>query len=254
MRSNSYFKSERGQRSFEFLLAYARAKLLLRARAVTIDIVVKWAKAIGISCRQNVHLIDYRIPGGEATGKVIAYELIASPSEGMRAKITLGCTIGRGGIIEPTEGTGAYAATGYMARGYQAVLGGTIDLGDGSVVYQTFSDFTINDDGVDLFNVTPASMIKRLKVISGPAHQLESIAATREELRDPVLFVNHGTISSHVTPAVPPAPADALKNAYPEVLLEMVPLTGGGFVSNLAVDVSKLQIPMTINLEAPSNA
>lgn len=259
LRLNTYFKTERGQQSFQFLLAYARAKLMLRARAVTIEIVVKWAKALGISCRQNVHLTDYRIPGGEATGKVVAYELIGSAAEGMRAKISLGCTIGRGGVVAASEGTGAYASPGYMASGYQAVLGGTVDLGDGSVAYQSFGDFVINDDGVSLFDLSPATVIKKLKVIGGPRDQVAAISTTKQALDIPATFVGNNFLgfpgtSSAVLPSVPPAPADALKNAYPLVELELIPLTGGGFISDLAVDVSMLQIPKTIDLEAPSNA
>jgi hypothetical protein len=44
-----------------------------------------------------------------------------------------------------------------------------------------------------------------------------------------------------------------LQNVYTVVLLELHPVTGA-FSSDFPLDVSKLQIPKTINLEAPSNA
>lgn len=256
-RSNSYFKTERGQLSFQFLLAYARAKLLFRARAVTIEMeLTKFSKGLGISCRQNVHLIDYRLPGGQATGKVVAYELIASASGGMRAKISFGCSIGRGGSVEAAESVGGYAAPGYMAPGYQSMKSGTVSFGDNTIAYQTFSDFKINDDGVNLFDLTDRSVVKRLKVVGGIRDQLAAIAATRNALTNPgILRSRNGlVIGEAVKPSIPPNPTEALKNAYPEVLLELVELTGGGFISELVVDVSKLQIPKTIDLEAPSNA
>ena len=255
LRYNSYFKTGRGQLSVQFLIRYARAKLTFRARAVTIDFTVLWEKALGISCRWNAHITDYRIPGGEATGKVTSYELIASASEGMRAKVSIGCTIGRGGSVAASAGAGSYAAPGYMAAGYQTVVGGTIDLGDSTVTYQNFGDFIISDDGVNLFDITPTTMIKKLKVIEGITDQLKAIATTKEPLGPSLAIINNGIAGlPQVKPSIPPTAADALKNAYPIVDLELVPLTGGGFITEFVIDVSKLQIPKTIDLEASSNA
>ncbi len=252
-RSNNYFKTGRGQLSVQFLIRYARAKITFRARAASIDFTIPWSKAIGLSCRQNVHLVDYRIPGGEATGKVISYELIASATEGRIAHVTIGCTIGRGGSVTATPGAGSYAAPGYMASGYQTVVGGTVDLGDSTVTYQNFGDFVINDDGVNLFDITPQTAIKRLKVISGVTEQAKAIAATKENLGAPVPTMNNGIPGSQVKPSIPPTTADALKNAYPLVELELISLVGGGFLSEFVIDVSRLQVPKTIDLEAPSN-
>lgn len=235
-RYNSYFKTERGQDSFRFLLAYARAKLVSRARAVDVSFVVPWKKGLYLTCRQNATVVDPRLAGGSATGKVIAYKLIASASEGMRAAVMIGCTIGKGGVVTATDGEGSYASSGYMHTGYQTVAGGTIDLGDNTIVYENFDDFEVEDDGVNFFTLDADSAVKRITISGGVNQQRDAISMV------------HSAVEGKAKN--PPDPVSALKNCFTVVTLELVPVTGGGFLSEFAVDVSKLQIPKTIDLEA----
>src|ERR1700687_288631 len=235
-RYNSYFKTARGQDSFKFLLAYARAKLVWRARAVDISYAIPWAAGLGLSCRQNGVITDTRLMGATATGKVIAYKLTASAQSGMRAEVTIGCTIGKGGAVAASNGVGSYASNGYMQPGYQTVQGGTIDLGDNSVTYENFDDFTVDDDGLDLFNMSAENVIKRISVSGNINQQRRAIAMV------------HSAITGKATN--PPDPVGALKNCYAFVTLDLVPVSGGAFLSEFAVDVSKLQIPKTIDLES----
>lgn len=247
-RYNTYFKTPRGQASFKFLLAYGKAKLIARARAVDIDFTIPWKAGLGLSCRWNVHITDPRIPGGAATGKVIAYRLLASPSEGMKANVTIGCTIGRGGSVAAVEGEGAYAAPGYMKKGYQATVGGTVDLGDSSITYQNFDDFVVVDDGLNFFTLDADSAVKRIQITGGVSQQRTAIAMVHSTVNKLGSSATINTIRSKN----PPDPVGALQQCYTYVTLELVPVQGGGFISEFAVDVSKLQIPKTIDLEAPS--
>lgn len=247
-RSNTFFKTERGQQAFEFLLYYCLAKLAFKARAVTIRFTIPFAKAAlaGLSCRWNAALSDPRIPGGIATGKVVEYKLLASASGGMRAVVGIGCTVGRGGSpVEAVEGVGVYADTGYMEPGYQATTGGTVATVGGELTYQSFDQFEISDDGINFFDMTADAMIKRLNVIAGPDEQLTAILAVENVVENPT-----PVITAEARPQ--PDPTGALKNAYTRVQLEMVPVDGSGFETQYVIDVSLAQFPKTIDLEAAS--
>lgn len=244
LRDNTYFKSDRGQQSFRFLLAYARAKLIVRARAVEITLTTTWHKGISVSCRKNVHIIDSRLPGGSAVGKVIDYTISASANGGMRVVIKIGCTVGNGGTIPTTVGAGNYVNDNYVDHGYQTEVDGTIDFGDGSIVYETFDDFEVVDDGVNFYNMTPQTVVRRCQLVGGINQQKTAIAATIP-LPAGIALGALNSISKQ-----PLDPATVLTNCYPHVLLELVPVTGGAFLSEFYVDVSKLAIAKTIDLAA----
>jgi len=254
LRSNTFFKTERGQQAFQYLLYYCLAKLAFKSRAVTIRFTIPFAKAAlaGISCRWNATLSDPRIPGGVATGKITDYKLLADASGGMRAVIAIGCTVGRGGSpVAAVEGEGVYAAPGYMAPGYQATTGGTTGLPGGELSYQAFDGLAINDDGVDFFNMTPDAVIKRLNVIAGPNQQLLAISTVQNEVNNP-LPVEGLPANIHLQPRPQPDPMGALNNAYTRVQLEMNPINGSGFETQFVISVSLAEFPKTIDLEAPA--
>lgn len=256
-RDNSYFKSARGKQSFEFLLSYAKAKLVARARAVTVSFVVPWKKAIGLTCRWNAHITDRRLPGGHATGKVISYKLEMSAQVGMKASVSIGCTIGRGGANEAVDGTPDYVDNGYVDPGYQTTFGAMIDIGDGSVAYQSLDDFRVIDDGVNLHNMTPSKIIKRLKIIGNFRDQLKAIGTMKEQQQNPILQqIAQGqrdlAFRSNIIPSQVPDPTAVLKDMYPRVILELQSVAGGGFVSTFPVRTTPLQIAKTIDLEAAS--
>lgn len=244
-RDNSYFKSDRGQQSFRYLLSYVRARLVARARAVSVEVTTSFWKAAsaGISCRWNATVNDGRLPSGTATGKITNYQLIVNQHEGMRARVTIGCTVGYGGSQTTTAGVGVYAADGYMAPGYQATEGGTVDIGDGSVTYENFDDFDVEDDGVNFFNMSPETVVTRLVVSGGVNQQKQAINATRS-----ILPIQVGAPTSGITPTPIPNPVGALTNVYTTVTLQLVPLTGSSFLSEFAVNTSPLEIPKTIDL------
>lgn len=238
LRKNSYFKTDRGAQSVENALLLARAKLYARARAVQIKFVTTWANvASAISCRHSVRLVDARLPGGEATGKVIAYSLfVEGDGATMRAEITIGCTIGYGiALAAPAAGTPVYCEDGILEDGIQARTGAEVAVASGDLTgelhYQSFDDFEVyDDDGVDLFNMTVANCVMALTVANGPTPQKAAIDAS---------------VDSSL-----PAPVDALKAVPTEVTLTLVPVTGGDFLVEFAPTVSALVIPQTIDLEA----
>jgi hypothetical protein len=144
LRRNSYFNTARGVSSVEYLMLMARAKIRARARAIEIKFQCRLEDVLGISCRQNVHLVDRRLPGGEASGKVVSYDLIQDQNGRPYAEITIGCSIGRGGTVTASEGTGAWADDSAVAQGVQLTTGGEITLVGDELVYQPLTDFQVS--------------------------------------------------------------------------------------------------------------
>jgi hypothetical protein len=237
-RTGCYFKTARGAQSIRFLISYAKARLVRSARAVEIDFMTTWAKGVGLTCRWNVELHDGRLPGGQATGKVVAYKLIANARDGLIAKVRIGCTIGHGGSEAAVAGTGLYAAPGYMADGYQATAGGTIDIGDGSVTYGDISALPVGDDGINFFDLRQSDVVQRVTVDGAYTQQISVINA--------IPTIAQSTLSG---PPIPD-PAQTLKTVYPRVTLQLVPLDGYSFLTEFAISTSQLRIPKTIDLEA----
>jgi hypothetical protein len=230
VRRNSYFKTDRGQQSFEFLVLLARAKLLARARAVQVRFVTSWAVAVDISCRMNVTLADRRFPGGSVTGKVVAYKLVLDQGT-MRSEVTIGCTVGHGTSVVEEAGVPVYVDEGYVVDGYQVEKGGKVVSQTGDITFQPFDDFdVIDDDGVDFFNMEPSTVLRGISVLGGLTEQRQAIDA---DLKLPK-----------------PNPVAALKNTPTRVVMDLIPVTGGDFLSFFNVLVDNMAVPKTIDLEA----
>lgn len=229
-RRNSYFKTDRGRQSLEYLISAARAHLLSRARSVEVAFETRWENGLDLSCRQNVRVADDRLPGGEATGKVIAYALSADGDSGaLGCAITIGCTIGQGNTVSASAGTPDYVEDGYVEDGYQTRTGQFIMPIAGEVNYNDFSDQAIDDDGVDFFNMLPANMVRQIQVIDGKTVQRAVLQAFHADFNEAV---------------------KALNEIFTQILVELQPLNTGPFETAFAITVSDLMIPKTIDLEA----
>ena len=64
--ARSFFPSDRGQQSIQYLIARARARIRMRSRAVKVSWQCPFDNVIGLSCRMNATLYDPRLPGGVA--------------------------------------------------------------------------------------------------------------------------------------------------------------------------------------------
>lgn len=235
LRRNTYFKTDRGAQSFEYGLLLARRMLLSRSRAAYLKFTTPWSVATAVTCRHNVHLVDNRLPGGQAIGKVIAYTLSADGEGDIGAEVTIGCTIGYG-VALPAAATGAptYVEDGYVNDNYQQRTGAETALLVGELQYQSFDDFDVtDDDGVDFYNMTPANVVNSLTVTGGPNEQRAVIDA-----------------QAALPATSAPDPVQALENTPTVVTLDLAPVDGGAFNVEYAVDVSQLVIPQTIDLEA----
>lgn len=224
VRRKSYLDTDRGASSVEYLLLLARAELRRSARAVEIECTVPWAKGIAATLRHNAQVVDYRLPGGEAFGKVTAYEMRASGTGEHTVSLTIGCAIGHGGTVAGQAGAPTWVEDGYVATGYQQMTGATILAPTGDIAYQALSDFAIDDDGVDLLTLDEYTAVESLEVINGLKEQARVIDAA-----DPV---------------------EAMRQLATQVCIQLVPLTDKEFETVFTPTVEPLPIPRTIDLEA----
>lgn len=178
-RRNAYFPTDRGQLSLQFLMLLARRELLAKARAAEITFVSTWGKlAETISCRKSVLLHDYRMPGSQALGKVMSWHLSVNGDGEMLAEATIGCGIGYGVVLPDAAAGEDVYATDY-ATGYTARTGGEVSVIPGELHYESMDgSYVIDDDGVDLFRMTPATAINSLTITGGPNEQKTAIDAS----------------------------------------------------------------------------
>lgn len=224
LRYSSYFTTLRGVYSFENLLLMARAKIRARARAVDITFQVPLHYVLDISCRHNIHLVDRRLPGGEASGKVKEYSLIQDQQGRPYAEIVMGCSIGRGGTVSASTGTGAWVDDSAIDPGIQIMVGGEIEVIGDELVYQSLQDFPISDDGFNLFDLKASAAIIDFKLTNGLKDQVDAVQSSTD-------------------------PLAAFDNAATRLCLTLNPLDGE-FNTDFSPAVKPLPIPKTIDLEA----
>jgi hypothetical protein len=225
LRHNAYFSRTRGISSVEYLMLLARAKIRSRARAIEITFECRLEDVLSISCRNNVHLVDRRLPGGEASGKVIGYELCQDQDGRPYAKITIGCSIGRNGSVTAAEGTGAWVDAGTVSDGVQITVGGETTLVASELVYQPLTDFQAKDDGLNLFDLRPADVINSFTLTNGLREQLDAV---------------QGAID----------PVKAFDDVATRLCLDLTPMSGVEFHTDYRPAIKPLPIPKTIDLEA----
>jgi len=236
VRRRSYLHTPRGMQSIEHLILIARAHLVGRSRAVRITFQTDFETALQYSLRKAGTVHDERLPGGEATGKVVVITHSLDGSAGdPTSSITIACAIGYGGAYEPESGVPMYVDEGYVDREYQEYSGDKAVLETNDVQW-FMPPFAAFDDNLDFIKgLTPINAITYLSVTNKEADQRVAImAASAGELTD------QAAISS-VLQAIPT-----------QVTLQLVPMDGGPFTQVVNIAVSDLVIPQQIDLEAPS--
>jgi hypothetical protein len=232
----SYFQTDRGARSFEYLLLAARAKMRARARAVDIAFAVNWATAVPITLRHSVTLTDRRLPGGTATGKVKSYRLSVRGGV-MLGEFTIGCAIGTGSVETPQAGTLSYVNAGYVNPGYQIVTGMQEPLITGEIAYQTLDNFVVADDGLDLTHLTESMAVNECVVTNGLKTQM-----TRLNAFQGAVATTYGD------------PLSTMKTMTTTVTLDLKPVAGAEFHTDFFPAVTALTLPKTIDLSAAAGA
>lgn len=244
----AYFTTDRGLRSIEYLIQRARSALLHRARAVKVDFACRFERAIALSCRKNARLFDRRLPGGEATGKIVAYRFSANATAGLLiGSVTTASAVGYGGAYTEQAGDPTYVEDGYVGRGYQAYENVATIIGAGDVAYEPPTNLPVDDgwdftkpvtghDAVIYFaHIYPANVQERYLreaiTSAGPWSDISNKNAARDSM-------------------VESAKA-ALKKWPTTLTYKLKPVEGGPFNTDYDVAVSDLIVPAQIDLEAP---
>jgi hypothetical protein len=232
LRRRAYFTTERGHASVAYLANIAAARLLASARCVEISFEVPFSHAASLSLRKSGSILDPRLPGGGATGKIKSYTIFANGSSGETGcRVTLGCTPGYGGSLILDPGTPGYV-TDYVDS-YQVYLGATQVLvtdgaGDAALTISNFDGIVPDDDGLDLFNMTPATTILSTTITNPASVQKHYVQANSQD-------------------------TNAALTKYPtKIAVSYRPVKGGPFRTHYEIDCSALLVPKTIDLEATS--
>jgi hypothetical protein len=239
VRARNYTHTARGMQSIEHLLLVARANLIAKSRAVEITCKMPWKTAMRcLSLRKAMLLHDHRLPGGQATGKIIGSALNLSGEDGSPiGTITIACCVGYGGSYTASPGTPTYVDEGYMDQECQQYTG-QIVLTDTSDIAWTIPDPSDFDDGLDFVKgLTPSNSIKVLSVANRADSQFAALTAAGDGPN-----TDQAKVSS------------VLQTIPTQFTVQLKPMEGGPFQQEVVVSVSDLIVPQQINLEAPSNA
>lgn len=243
VRRRSFFASKRGEHSIEYLIALLRSRLIMRARCVEITFEIPWLRFINddVTMRKNASFDDERLPGGMATGKIKGYRLSLDGATGsLRAQLTIGCSVGKGGTVTADEGDPVYVEATYVGADYQRFKNRLNVPFAGEVWYKSISGMDVNDDGLDLIALHNDNVIKSLSITPPVQQQI-----------DAVMTDEYGEMTGNCDTT----PSDVFKRLEGHetvVDLVMVPVTGGPFATNHILETSVLKIPKTIDLEAAS--
>lgn len=245
----SYFTTDRGLRSLEYLIALARARLLMASRAVAIEWTCRFERAIALSCRKNAKLNDPRLPGGSATGKVKSYKILCDGDAGsIIGSVMIGCAVGFGGAISEVDGDPLYVTEGYVVKGYQAYENAITVLDAGDVGYTVPVDAPA-DDGL-VFPLSKSDVVLNAEWIGSNAAQRAAITAagvfpdTRFNAK-PLANVVQEVFDAQKE--IPKLVQDALKASPIYFDLQLRGLQGK-FETAYDIDLTALEIPRGINL------
>ena len=246
----AYFTTDRGQQSIQYLIGRARAALLHRARAVKVEFQCRFERAINLSCRKNARIFDPRLPGGEATGKIVAYSFAANTTAGLLiGTVTIACAVGYGGAHSETVGEPTWVEDGWVEPGWQVYEGATIVLPASDVVFEPPTKTPI-DDGWDF--TRPVSNADAVQFFE----HIPDIATQEKYIRDETISTGPGIDPKKANAArdsmVESAKA-ALKRHPTIITYQLKPVKGGPFNTDYDISISELIVPAQIDLEAPSS-
>jgi hypothetical protein len=237
VRRRGYIHTTRGLQTVEHLILVARAHLIARSRAVEISFEMDFRDALALrSLRKAALLHDHRLPGGEATGKIINVALGLNGDDGTAiGKITIASCVGKGGSHTADDGVNSYIDD-YIDDFYQMtnqiVLTDTVDIA------WTIPDPVMFDDGLDFIaGLNPQAVIQQLSLTNPASAQEVVIRAAGDGAN-----TDQAKIS------------EVVKNNPTQITLQLKPMEGGPFQGEVVISLSDLVIPKQIDLEAPSNA
>lgn len=278
--ARSFFPSDRGDAAIKYLINYARARQILRTRIAEANFDCRFEIATQLTCRMGVNISHHTIPGGEMTGKVIAYKFsINTQGPGvLRGSITIGAAVGNGNSITIIPGAPVYVDGVFDDGVVQANTDAIIAAGP-DVSYARPIDAP-NDDGI-VFPIIDQSQvaIKNVFYTGTPPGAAQAMPNTSFLFQNTIdlstsagivqeVFVEHILIKNGYTPVQIPtdmfvqptywgAPTRYTVNElleYPitQYYAELKPLQGMNFSTEYFIATSSLMVGKMIDLEGIS--
>jgi len=265
-RRRSYMTQARGEDSLQYLILLARAQLRKRARAVEISFAPFLTRLEDLKLNRSAQVFDWRIPGGNAIGKIISFSLTLTPptdddAVNVGLECTIGCTIGNGGTVSAVGGEEEYVDDEYIDadQDYQQYDGAVLTFDD--EVGFTPPLFAPNDDGMDF--ITPFGL-NDASVFEVPI-SIHSVANDQIEHLEP----SAGTWAAPGLPIGPPPGGfntwqearqamvqdrnnmmkALLSNLETEISFKLKSMSAD-FSTEVPITVTQLKIPQMINLAA----
>jgi hypothetical protein len=245
----SFFETDRGQLALQYLMLIARVNLIKAARCVEVTATIPFARAIELNCRKNGIIYDYRLPGGQAVGKIAEYTITADGNSGaMMGTVKLACAIGKDGTVSADPGEPTYVEDGYVTTGYQQYDGEIVVLPAGDVAYQR-PLFAGEDDGLR-YPLTASDIVVRKQWHGDVDDQADTIIgafpveAHLANLGQAFSFEGLDIIAAVAKNSLENQMAD--KGIWLELVLKNL---NGKFTNEYPVTVIPLEIPRQIDLE-----
>lgn len=232
---NGFFPTDRGQRALRYLIAVGEAHIITRSRPVGISWGCSFDRAIELNCRKAALIYDNDLNGGYAEGKITSYAFWCDGSTlEMKGSVNIQCVIGKNGSSTVSDGVGVYALPGYMQPGYQQMEGKTIAVNVGGISDVTYSIPALQPGGL-VYPLTRDQVVVSESIVSDT----------------PVTIQVGEQIPWHSAQVAPPPPVPVYQ-VFDTFKYELVlkPVTGGNFAATYDVDVSVLNLPKQIDLEA----
>lgn len=242
---SQFFPQDRGIKALKYLVAYARAHLILGGRCVEIPFDCDFERAIDLTLRMNALLHDSRFPGGKALGKIVklGWSLAAGK---FRGHVTMACSIGFGGAVTAVVGTPSYINEGYFNPGQVQVYTGAREVLPAGDVNFSIPVAGATDDGLN-FPLTREQVVVREEVHgTWQEQQAIIIAAFPNEV---VIAEGGGSVQAlaNIATAAQLTVANSLKQnaVYYEVELKTLE---GVFETIYEVECSDLEMPKQLDL------
>jgi hypothetical protein len=236
--ARDFVGTPRGQQAIEHLICVARANMKIRARAVQISWEMPLPEGLQFTLRKGALIHDDRLPGGEASGKVIGIRHSLDGDTGAPiTQITMGSSVGYGGAHVAAPGDPVYVEDDYVEEDYQMRENEVILLDTTDVSY-TVPLVDPADDGVDFVSgLTPQKIIKSFSVANNAdAQKVAILGAPNDEWG----YGDQAAVS------------EVLQNHPTQFSMELIDLKKGPFLWDVPVVVSTIKLPKQIDLEAPS--
>lgn len=265
-----YFTTARGLQSIEYLLFRARAVLLAGARIAKLSWGCSFARALELTCRKSATLIERRLPGGQATGKIVGYTIFADGSTGKRGgTVNVACTVGHGGTIEAAAGTNDYVEDDYVESdafsrtGQVDAVGTDIGFGWPEVAMDEDTLLPFTKDDVVVSETIHGSAAAQLAIIRAKADQWYKSGQDDPLLKNAPWWVLNWLklLAPQTDPLQLLAAKEAAQKAQDEldtnaVWYELRLRSVDQLALENAIDltIEPLKVVKTIDLEAASNA